>query len=125
MKRAYWISTALFSLLMLGAGVQEVRHAPEILEGALRLGFPPYFITILGTAKLVGAPLLLFQRWPHLKEWAYAGFTFDVGGAIVCHRISGDTLEQTLPAILCASILAISYASYRSLGGPAKTLAAA
>jgi hypothetical protein len=46
----------------------------------------------------------------------YAGFSFDLGGAVVCHTIVGDTLEWTLPSILCATLLIISYVSYRARG---------
>jgi hypothetical protein len=98
---------------MLLAGLQELRHAPEFLEGARRLGYPDYLLTLLGAAKLVGAPLLLVQRFPHLKEWVYAGFAFDFGGAIFSHTASGDTLVQTLPAISFAALLAVSYWLYR------------
>jgi uncharacterized membrane protein YphA (DoxX/SURF4 family) len=111
--RLYWISTSLLAAGMVVAGVQELRHAPEVLEGARRLGYPDYVLTLLGAAKLVGAPLLLLQRFPHLKEWVYAGFAFDFGGAIVSHTASGDTLIHAFPAIFCAALLAISYWSYR------------
>jgi hypothetical protein len=112
--RIYWGSTVLLALGMLGAGIQELRHAPELVEAAGRLGYPDYLLTLLGVAKLAGAPVLLMQRFPHLKEWAYAGFAFDFGGAIVSHTVVGDSLVQTLPAILCASLLAVSYACYRA-----------
>lgn len=110
---SYWISTSLLAVGMVAAGAQELRHAPEILEGARRLGYPDYVLTLLGAAKLVGAPLLLVQRLPHLKEWVYAGFAFDFGGAIFSHTASGDTLVHTLPAILCAALLAVSYSFHR------------
>jgi len=99
---------------MLAAGIQEVRHAPEIVEAAHRLGYPDYVLTILGLAKLIGAPFLLVQRFPTLKEWVYAGFAFDFGGAIISHTVSGDTPVQMLPAVVCAALLAVSYVSRRS-----------
>ena len=123
--RLYWISTSLLAAGMVAAGVQELRHAPEVLEGARRLGYPDYVLTLLGAAKLIGAPLLLLQRFPHLKEWVYAGFAFDFGGAIVSHTASGDTLIQALPAIFCAALLAISYWSYRVRPVPASSPVAA
>lgn len=113
-RYAYWASTSLLAAGMLLAGIQELRHAPEVLEAAHRLGYPDYVLTLLGTAKLLGAPVLLVQRFPHLKEWVYAGFAFDFGGAIVSHTASGDTLVQTLPAIACAALLALSYGSHRA-----------
>ena len=121
----YWIPTGLLALGMLGAGIQELRHAPEILEAARRLGYPDYVLSILGAAKLVGAPLLVVQRFPRLKEWVYAGFAFDFGGAIVSHTVAGDTFLQTLPAVVCAGLLALSYAAWRarspSLGAESPT----
>jgi hypothetical protein len=44
----------------------------------------------------------------------YAGFSFDFGGAILSHTRVGDTLLQTLPALVCAALLALSYVSYRA-----------
>ena len=76
-ERIYWLSTGLLALGMLGAGAQELRQAPEIVEAAHRLGYPDYVLTLLGVAKVVGAPFLVVQRFPHLKEWVYAGFAFD------------------------------------------------
>ena len=121
-KYLYWVSTSLLAIGMVGAGVQEVRQAPEILEAAHRLGYPDYVLTLLGLAKLVGAPLLLIQRFPHLKEWVYAGFSFDFGGAIISHTVVGDSFLQVLPAILSVALLVLSYYAYRSLGSLARSL---
>ena len=111
-KYLYWVSTSLLAIGMIGAGVQEVGQAPQILEAAHRLGYPDYVLTLLGLAKLVGAPLLLIQRFPHLKEF-------------ISHTAVGDTFFQVLPAIFCAALLGLSYYSYRSLGSLARRLDAA
>lgn len=116
LRKTYWASTWLIAIAMVGAGIQELRHAPELLEPLRRLGYPEYLLTILGTAKLVGAPLLLWKGLPRLKEWVYAGYSFDFGGAIVSHAVVGDTLLQTLPALVCAAVLTVSYLCHRALG---------
>jgi len=115
-RRIHWISTVLLALAMVGAGVQDIRHAPELIEAVDRLGYPHYHLTIIGVAKLVGAPLLLVPRLPRLKEWVYAGFAIDFGGAIVAHAFAGDTVQQTLPALFCAALVGVSYATYRMSG---------
>lgn len=117
-RRIYWISTALLSLAMVVAGVQDLRHAPELIEAADRLGYPHYHLSIIGAAKLVGAPLLLVPGLPRLREWVYAGFSIDFGGAILAHAFVGDTLEQTAPALFCAALVAVSYASHRLSAPP-------
>ena len=55
----YWTTTALLAFALLSGGVAEVVHRRDNLEGVVRLGYPLYFITILGVWKLLGgiAPL--------------------------------------------------------------------
>lgn len=115
--RTYWTSTAMLALVMIAAGIQDLRHAPELLEAVERLGYPTYHLTIIGAAKLVGAPLLFVPGFPRLREWVYAGFAIDFGGAIAAHAFAGDTLEQTAPALFCAALVAVSYGSYRARAG--------
>ena len=91
--RIYWLSTAFFTLLMFFSAIQELRRAPELVEAVEFLGFPTYVLSMLGVAKLLGIPVLLIPRWPHLTEWAYAGFAFDLGAGFIAHLITGDTLE--------------------------------
>lgn len=112
-NRIYWASTGVLALGMIGAGIQELRHAPELVEAAKSLGYPEYILTMLGIAKLLGAPVLLAPQFRILKEWAYAGFTFDFGGALISHIIVGDSLEVSAPSAVCLLILSISYFYYR------------
>ena len=51
-----------------------------------RLGYPLYFLVILGIGKLLGAVALVIPRIPRLKEWAYAGVPFDLTGALHRYR---------------------------------------
>jgi len=44
------------------------------------LGYPIYFMKILGTAKLVGVAAILYGRFSRLKEWAYADSRLFHGG---------------------------------------------
>ena len=79
---AYWLATALVvSELALG-GVWDILHVPQVRDLIERLGYPQYFLTILGIWKLLGAVALVIPRFPRLKEWAYAGVFFDLTGAV-------------------------------------------
>lgn len=85
----YWVTTSLvvFELTLGGAwDVLRVSQARELIE---RLGYPPYFLLILGTWKLLGAVALVIPRFPRLKEWAYAGVLFDLTGAVASLFASG------------------------------------
>ena len=61
-RRVYWIATVFFALLMSLSAVQELRHAPDLVEAMEFLGFPTYVLTMLGVAKLLGVPVLLIPR---------------------------------------------------------------
>ena len=66
----------------------------EQREAMAELGYPVYLMTILGVAKLLGVLALLLPGTPLLKEWAYAGFTFDLLGASVSHAFVGHSIAQ-------------------------------
>lgn len=114
-KIIYWVFTLLFVLPMIGTAIPELFTAsPASLPVLHHLGYPSYFAKIIGLAKLLGAVAVLFNRLPRLKEWAYAGFTFDYLGAIASHLFSGDKSEPLMPlAFLLVS--SISYIFWRKL----------
>jgi hypothetical protein len=70
----------VFELALGGAwDVLRVAHVRALIE---HLGYPTYFLVILGTWKLLGAVALVVPGFPRLKEWAYAGAVFDLTGAV-------------------------------------------
>jgi hypothetical protein len=72
------------------------------------MGYPLYFVNILGVAQLLGVGALLVPRHGTVKEWAYAGFGFIYIGGFISHFVSGDGLEALEPLALFA-ILVASY----------------
>src|SRR4051812_36556553 len=87
---SYWIPTALFSLALGLSGFGALTHQAPMVAGYTHLGYPVYFMTILGAAKLLGVATLLAPGLPRLKEWAYAGFTINLASAALSHLASGD-----------------------------------
>ena len=85
----YWITTALFVLAMGGSGMADLVHAPPIVEGFGHLGYPEYLMTLLGVWKMLGIVAILAPGLPRLKEWAYAGFFFELTGAAFSHVAAG------------------------------------
>lgn len=110
-KIAYWLTTGLFSLGMGASAVFELTRSSEMVQGFQHLGYPLYLLTILGVAKSLGIAALLYPRWPRLKEWAYAGFSFDLLGAAASHGFSGDGPRLLMPLVFLA-VLAVSYVLY-------------
>ena len=66
-------------------------------------------MTILGVAKLLGVFALLIPGFPLLKEWAYAGFTFDLLGASASHAFVRDPPMETALPLIILGIAAVSY----------------
>ena len=87
---AYWVTTALLVFELVLGGVWDVLRVPHVRAVMERLGYPTYFVVILGVWKLLGAVALVIPRFPRLKEWAYAGMVFNLTGALVSHVASGD-----------------------------------
>jgi uncharacterized membrane protein YphA (DoxX/SURF4 family) len=86
---AYWVTTALVVFELALGGVWDILRVPEARGLIERLGYPLYFLVILGIWKLLGAVALAIPRFPRLKEWAYAGVLFDLTGAIASLWASG------------------------------------
>ncbi len=106
---SYWAVTALFCLAMTAAGSMNLMRAEEPMESMVALGYPEYLLTILGVAKILGVIALLIPGVPLLKEWAYAGFTFDLLGAASSHAFVGDSPAEILVPLV---VLAVAITSY-------------
>jgi uncharacterized membrane protein YphA (DoxX/SURF4 family) len=103
----YWITTALTAFVFLSGGAADVARPPKVLEGMLHLGYPAYFMVILGVWTLLGGIAVLLPRLPRLKEWAYAGMLFDLTGASASHLSVGDPpIKIATPLIILCIVIA-------------------
>jgi hypothetical protein len=97
----YWIATVWLALGMTATGIVQLMHQKEEAAMMAHLGYPLYFLTLLGIWKLLGVIAVLMPRLPLLKEWAYAGFFFAMSGAVVSHLAVGDgAMELFGPSLL-------------------------
>jgi hypothetical protein len=53
---------------------------------------------------------ILAPRLPRVKEWAYAGIAFDLGGASVSHFAVGDSAANVIAPLVFLAIAAVSWA---------------
>lgn len=99
----YWLATAaVVGELGLG-GIWDIARLPFVRDLVTHLGYPSYFLVLLGTWKVLASAALLVPRRVLLKEWAYAGAFFTYTGAIVSHLTTGyDRAEVGLLAVLTA-----------------------
>jgi hypothetical protein len=115
----YWVVTLLFVVPQLWSAVQMLIEAPRMTATIMGLGYPLYVMKILGVAKILGAAAILYGRFPLLKEWAYAGFSFDVVGAFCSHVGAGDPIYIALVPPVFFAVQLISYFIWKRLEGGA------
>ena len=89
-KIIYWVATLWLALGMTATGIVQILQVKEEVDMMAHLGYPLYFMVILGVWKLLGVIAILIPKFPLLKEWAYAGFFFAMSGAILSHFAKGD-----------------------------------
>jgi len=112
---AYWVTTALVVFELGMGGVWDVLRVPQVRGLIERLGYPSYFLIILGIWKLLGAVALAIPRFPRLKEWAYAGVLFDLTGAVASLWASGLVDMGTVAYPIVMAVVAVASWALRPL----------
>lgn len=111
-KIIYRISTIWLALGMLSTGAVQLLKGKVGAGGAnmiTHLGYPVYFLTLLGIWKLAGVIALLVPKFPLLKEWAYAGFFFAMSGAVFSHVAIGDGAKEFFGPVLLLVLTFVSW----------------
>lgn len=108
-KIIYWIATAWLALGMLSTGIVQLIRMEEEVETFTQLGYPIYFLTLLGAWKIAGVAAVLVPKFPLLKEWAYAGFFFAMSGAVFSHIASGHSAAEMFGPLLLLLLTAVSW----------------
>ena len=107
---AYWITTVLTALLIGSGGIMQCLRAHDAVAGIVTLGYPAYFVVLLGVWKVLGAAAILAPRFPRLKEWAYAGIVFDLSGASWSHAASGTGAGNVIAPLVFTVLAMASWA---------------
>jgi uncharacterized membrane protein YphA (DoxX/SURF4 family) len=106
----YWVTTILGPASFVMGGVIQMNHAPEVAATLNHLGYPLYFATILGIWKILGAVATVVPGLPRLKEWAYAGFVFDLTAAAASHAYAGDAPSDIIAPLVFLVPVLLSWA---------------
>jgi hypothetical protein len=108
-KIIYWVSTIWLALGMLSSGIVQLFNVKTEVDFITHLGYPVYFLRILGGFKILGVVALLIPKFPLQKEWAYAGFFFAMSGAVFSHLASGDGAKEFFGPVLLLILTVVSW----------------
>jgi len=105
----YWIITILLSFCLFSGGLAQALQVKDVVEGFKPLGYPTYFISIIGVWKVLGIIAILIPGFKLLKEWAYAGLFFTMTGAVISHIAASDIHAQIVAPIVLAIFVVLSW----------------
>lgn len=108
-KIIYWIATIWLALGMLSTAIAQLLKMEAEVDMMTHLGYPVYFLTIIGVWKILGVVAVLIPKFPLLKEWAYAGFFMTMSGAIISHLIKGDEAKELFGPTLLLILTMVSW----------------
>jgi hypothetical protein len=111
-KILYWVFTVLILGLMLFSAMSTFMMPAGGEKIAAQIQFPLYIFTFLAVAKILGIIAILVPGYPRLKEWAYAGFFFDMAGATYAFIATGSPVSEWAPMIIFFIFLFGSYICY-------------
>jgi uncharacterized membrane protein len=105
----YWIATIFLSIGMLAGGIQQLLQIGGYVEIVSKLGYPLYFLSILGTWKILGVVAILVPKFALVKEWAYAGFFFAMSGAAISHIVVNHSMVEASPSLILLIVTVVSW----------------
>jgi len=105
----YWVATGLVAFGMLGSGFAQLFHATEMVELITHVGYPAYFMYIIGVWKILGVIAILLPKFKLLKEWAYAGLFFVMTGAFFSHLLIGDGFRELIGPFMQTIFITLSW----------------
>ena len=116
-KIIFWTTTTIIFLMEAVMPLSTLVFAPDQFNvGTKPLGYPDYFAYALIICKALGAlALMLPVISTRVKEWAYAGLTFNLLFATYSHLVVDKNMGYIIMPLVVLIILALSYFSYHRL----------
>jgi uncharacterized membrane protein YphA (DoxX/SURF4 family) len=110
LKIIYWIITGLFIFWVFQPSISSAfsyDYAVDFFTKHLKL--PEYFLPYTGFTKLLGLVALIIPGFTKIKEWVYAGFTFNLVAAIYSLIAIEVPITVLWVQVLALTLLAGSY----------------
>jgi hypothetical protein len=105
----YWVFAGLTFLFLAVFGVQDLLHTQMVSDTIRHLGYPWYFSYLLGAGKLLAVAALVYPKTRLLREWAYAGVTFELISSFASHSFVGDPWSLRVAPLIVLTIVAVAF----------------
>ena len=105
---AYWITTGVVALMLLGS-LSYLTGNEQVVSGFAKAGYPQHLRIVLGIVKPAAAIVLLLPGLALLKEWAYAGVTFAWVMAFISAYALGEPAQIWVMPLALLALLIVSY----------------
>lgn len=110
---AYWITLVILSIGILFSAIPSVLKLPYAVEYFTNvLKLPEYLLFFTGIIKLLGLVVLYIPGFSRLKEWVFAGFTFNLVGAWYCNVVALHSYAAGMPVVIYLMIVFLLYYLY-------------
>ncbi|KAF1031836.1 MAG: hypothetical protein GAK33_07321 [Burkholderia lata] len=110
---AYWISTALLSLLYLASATLYIIKRDRIRTTLVELGYPAYLVPLLTVVKIAAVAAILTRAGVPLSDLAYAGIFYHLLLSALAH-IGVRQPRGALPAAVALVCLIVSFTTQNS-----------
>jgi hypothetical protein len=107
---ACWVCSGLVAFFLGSGGLAYAMQVPDVVQRVVALGFPVYFVVLLGVWKVLGSIAILVPGFPLVKVWAYAGIMFDLTGAPAASMATGGEWRHAAAPLSIAALVAASWA---------------
>jgi hypothetical protein len=94
-RRCYWIATGLFCALFIGSVIFGFADIQASYDEYRHLQYPEWLLYPLSLAKVLGVIAILSNKSQTLKDFAYAGFLYD----LLC-ALGGYIAQQEIKILL-------------------------
>lgn len=115
-KIIYWTVTGILIAALLTSTIPSILMMDYAVEHFTNyLGYPKYFLIFTGITKMLGIIGLFIPKYPKVKEWIYAGLTFDLIGAIYSAASVHEPFLSYLFIVVALLLLIISYIYFQKI----------
>ena len=105
----FWITTIIIAIAYFITGLGNLLSFSHIALDMAHLGYPVYFLKILGVWKILAAIVIVIPGIRRIKEWAFAGMMLDLSGASLSRYYSGDAWPTIVIPIGISILVTVNY----------------